>query len=165
MTSFVIERGREPTLRAPTNLTWRPTAALATPIPPWRLGFETGGYSNTAFSIRALYDYDYDGDGAPEAIVERAEWAPQNSGSGSVHHTIFTVRDGAVHEYAPSHEFTHVTLVTDADNDGRPDLLLPSPWHIETVCGVPRASHDGPPLLAHALPDGRFSTTDDVARA
>jgi hypothetical protein len=156
-TSFSLVQGRHQAVHAPAFLTWRPTAAPATPIPPLRLGVESRGMSNSTFWIRALYDDD--GDGTPEVLVEHDE------GSRETSREMFTVRGGLVRTYTPSHALPPFDDVTDADHDGRPDFVLRSPWHLASHCEVSNTRHVGPPVLAHALPDGSFSTSDEVARA
>lgn len=158
-TTFV--RGDEPSLQANATLTWRPETAGAARPTAHRLAFEIREFSTDGFNLAGLYDYD--GDGTPEVIVAHTRW--EEEGRDGVAHTVFTVRDGAVREYAPAHAFDRVEGVVDADHDGRPDLVLPSPWRVEDTCGLDGIEHLGPLRLAHALPDGQFSTSDTVSRA
>jgi hypothetical protein len=55
--------------------------------------------------------------------------------------------------------------VHDVDSDGRPDLLLSSPWGFVDSCGQPGIEHPGPSPAARALPGGRFSLDDAATRA
>jgi hypothetical protein len=158
-TTFV--RGDEPSLHTNATLAWRSVTAGAASPTAHRLNFETREFSTDGFNLAGLYDYD--NDGTPEVIVAHVEWVEE--GRDGIAHTVFTVRDGAVREYAPAHAFEHIEDVIDADHDGRPDLVLPSPWRVEDTCGMDGIEHFGPRRLAHALPDGQFSTTDTVSRA
>lgn len=149
------------TLEARAELVWRPAAGPApTPLrPPFEL-------SATAFtqewaSLAATSDYD--GDGTPEVVVRRSAW--EHEGGGSERLAVYTTRDGRVQPYAPAAAFGEAREAVDADRDGRADLVLPSPWTVTDVCGLEGIEHPGPTVLAHALPDGTFSTTDAVARA
>jgi len=106
--------------------------------------------------------FDWDGDGVSEAAVRFQVSEHEGDGASAVR--LFRVRGGAVVPYAPAAPVGPIAGVRDVDGDGRPDLLLPSPWHVVEHCGPGDNEIAGPDLLAHALPDGTFSTDDAVAR-
>nr|MBK7067218.1 VCBS repeat-containing protein [Deltaproteobacteria bacterium] len=156
---FRVERGDQEGLLATGLLTWRPNAGRASA--GVRIGFRTDG--NSGDETMLVPAADYDNDGTPEVIVHRRE---RDSEAGG-HHTrrVFTARGGTLEPYSPAARFLAVDGVVDADRDGRPDLVLESPWGASSRCGYMGETHHGPALLAHALPDGTFSTRDDVTRA
>ncbi|MBK8694443.1 MAG: VCBS repeat-containing protein [Deltaproteobacteria bacterium] len=156
---FRVERGDQEGLLATGLLTWRPNAGRASA--GVRIGFRTDG--NSGDETMLVPAADYDNDGTPEVIVHRRE---RDSEAGG-HHTrrVFTARAGTLEPYSPAARFLAVDGVVDADRDGRPDLVLESPWGASSRCGYMGETHHGPALLAHALPDGTFSTRDDVTRA
>ncbi len=119
------------------------------------------GYTGETVSVERVADWD--GDGRPEAAVRFSTWAHEEGGSTRL--ALFTVHDGAVVPYAPADRFATAIGLADADRDGRMDLVLRSPWFFTDGCGMDGIQHEGPTALAHALPDGTFSATDDVARA
>lgn len=122
--------------------------------------------SGTAVSLTTFSDggvqaeeFDFDGDGEEELIL--VEGAP----------TIWTSQGGKVSPYSPSKGLSFVRLV-DADGDKRPDLLLANPYDASADllrCG----KWGGHPvlgffvetsLIAHALPDGTFTTDDALTQ-
>ncbi|MDO9016453.1 MAG: hypothetical protein Q8S73_17275 [Deltaproteobacteria bacterium] len=156
---FRVDRGDQEAVRSTAVLSWRPLVGPATA--GVRFELSATGYSRETTALVPAADYD--GDGVPEVIVHRVEGAFEGGASSS--HTVYTVRAGAVERYAPASRFTTIDRVVDADRDGRPDLVLPSPWLAVSECGYMGEDHPGPALLAHSLPDGTFSTADGVARA
>ncbi len=155
-----VPRSDDEEVRVFGALTWRPTVGPARA--GQRLTFLLqGNYHVVRFSL--LPGADYDGDGTPEVIL-RGEDRESEAGAHRTF-TIQTLRAGEVQPYAPASGLENVEGVVDADRDGRPDLLLPSPWHRDGICGYMGSSIDGPTRLAHSLPDGTFSTADEVARA
>lgn len=140
-------------------LSWRPRTGASAPGRPEE--FAANSYSQNSLALVA--DHDYDGDGTPELIVHRWQWVEE--GGSSSGYDVYTVRAGAIVPYAPAAAFDRIDAIADPDGDGRPDLVLPSPWSVTAPCGYMGEDHLGPSLLAHARPDGTFSTTDDVARA
>lgn len=120
-----------------------------------------GAFATESVSLRAIFDWD--GDGSPEVAVRVASW--EHEGESAARLEIYTLRGGAVTRFAPAALFTDLADLADADGDGRPDFVLPTRWSFTDGCGMNGVRHDGPTMLAHALPDGSFSTTDDVARA
>jgi len=111
-------------------------------------------------SVSAVFDWD--GDGTVEAVVHQNEWQHEADGSGAVR--ILRARNGALVPYAPAAAFAPIQGVRDIDDDGRPDLLLPSPWHTIESCGPGPREVLGVERVAHALPDGTFTEADAVAR-
>ncbi len=115
--------------------------------------------------------FDYDADGVPEVGVFQTSW----------HHTmppqvvlgVWTVEQGRVVPYGPADGLSAVG-VADVDNDGRPDLLLDSrreflgpggcSYSGDLSCMAESHSSLQPDGVAHALPNGSFSTKDAIAR-
>lgn len=155
---FLLEG--EPHITADTALTWAPAAG-----PPASLATSL---VSEQFPLSSTYPgleraFDWDGDGAPEVVLRVARYVFEAPEPDTV--TLYTARGGVVRPYAPAQGFERILAVEDVDADGRPDLILPSPWRHCDRCGMMGVWHDGPTLAAHALPDGTFSTRDDVARA
>lgn len=141
-------------------LTWQPAPG------PSRAGERLtlerrGDYGSVSYALVPAADYD--GDGTPEVILRRDEWDDE-SGTDRAY-KVYTLRGGEVRPYAPTSELWDIGGVVDADRDGRPDLVRASPWRRSGACGYMGSTFEGPGLLAHSLPDGTFSTTDEVARA
>ncbi len=157
--SFTVARGDEPSITMRAEVVWRPTTGAA--ARPAQFTMRSNSYAWEMMSIAATGDYD--GDGVPEVFVRTD--SDEMEGAGSLAIKLYTARDGAARPYANAERFEHVVEVTDADRDGRDDLVLPSPWTITDSCGLEGITHNGPRVLAHALADGTFSTTDDIARA
>lgn len=115
--------------------------------------------------------YDYDSDGVPEVGVYQTSW----------HHSlpphlvlgVWTVKQGRIQPYAPAAALSAVG-VTDVDGDDRPDLLLDSrdeflgpggcSYTGDLSCMAESHSSLEPDGVAHALPNGSFSTKDAVAQ-
>lgn len=106
--------------------------------------------------------FDWDGDGVSELVIplDSAYMGPRR---------ILTSRGGEVREYP-----VPVTprLLKDVDGDGHMDLLYTAPfdgtvsmWEDHDVGTIDGPDSGGFWLVAHALPDGRFSLDDAVARA
>lgn len=110
------------------------------------------------------WTWDYDHDGVPELYVESNEEGDEGHRAQLLE--LLTYRGGAVAPYPPAVGFRAVGA-TDADGDGAPDLLLLSGYG-ETLegCGAGFPySFPEPRFLAHARPDGAFSTDDAQAKA
>lgn len=157
--TFTVARGDEPSITLRAEVVWRPTTGAA--ARPAQFTLRSNSYAWETLSIAATGDYD--GDGVPEVFVRTD--GDEMEGAGSLTIKLYTARDGQARPYANAERFERIVEVTDADRDGRDDLVLPSPWTITDSCGLEGITHDGPRVLAHALADGTFSTTDDVARA
>ncbi len=126
------------------------------------LEFPLGGHPSLWF--------DYDGDGQKE--VGMYEVTTHHSRGPEVQLSVWTLRGSSVQRYQPARPFNAVG-VTDADEDGRPDLLLdsrdsdlcPDGKPLTDTCPPTYHSSLHPDQLAHSLPDGRFSTSDSVAKS
>jgi hypothetical protein len=147
-------------IAATESLVWRPSGAARAPTPR-TFPLEANWHSSRWSALEAVYDYD--GDGLPEVIVRHDGWAFESHADRT--RAVYTVADGTVRVYAPAADFRQVDGLVDADRDGRPDLVLPSPWQVTDDCGLAGIDHPGPSRLAHARADGRFATDDDAARA
>lgn len=149
-----------PHVTADTTLTWTPTTgaavSLATPLVAEQLPT-----SSTYPTLEGVYDWD--GDGVHEVVLRVERRVEEAAEPDTV--TVYTVRDGVVRPYAPAQSDEAIVSVEDVDRDGRPDLILASPWRTFEPCGHVGTWRHGPTLAAHALPDGTFSTRDEVARA
>lgn len=105
--------------------------------------------------------FDYDGDGSTEVVTARVE--SNNRTSPIVSLAIRTMRAGRVERYEPAGGVPAFSGLVDFDRDGRPDLyqLFCTPFE-QRSSGV---TLYGPRCLAHARPDGTFSTDDAVAQS
>lgn len=152
--------GGEPTVSTTFALTWAPTAgpeaSLRTPL----VG-ESRGRDGVLPIIESAFDWD--DDGAPEVAVREDRWRTEAWAERPLH--VFTVRDGAARPFALASAPAPCQAVADADADGRPDLVLRSPWRAMASAGQERPPADGPTLLLHSLRGGAFTPRDDVARA
>ena len=121
----------------------------------------TGVDVSGAKSLKTILVSDYDGDGIPELYVRTDEEGV--TGGHEAESWILTARDGAIREYAPAKGFGTIGTPIDDDDDGRDDLpvSLGVDW-LEPQC-MRKADPHPADFLAHALPDGKFSTTDAVA--
>jgi hypothetical protein len=134
-------------------------------------GRARGSMAMPAFSYRQFEHrwatlgavFDWDGDGAAEAVVRLHRWVHEDDGGGEVR--VVTARGGAVTPYAPAAGFDGVAGVEDVDGDGRPDLVLRSPWHVVESCGPGPHVVEGPARFARSLPDGSFHADDPAVRA
>ena len=152
--------GEEPVTTAPVALVWAPTRGAAVT--------RAGAYTAEAHAMAGEqptieHVFDWDGDGAPEVAVRNTQWEHEASPESPI--ALYTARGGAVAPYAPARAFEHIEAVRDVDGDGRPDLLVASPWTFVDNCGLDGIPHPGPSLVAHAQADGTFSLRSDVARA
>lgn len=120
------------------------------------------GDTRSAVASPTLYDYDHDGE--QEVVLPLT--TDYHEGPSWEAGRVWSLREGGVFLYERARDFK-VADVTDADHDGRPDLVLYGPY-LETseTCGAGfEVSVTGPKLLAHALADGGFSVNDGVAQA
>ena len=105
--------------------------------------------------------FDFDGDGEPELFVGIHGIWSNATGLELAESALYTFHGGAVVPYPPAARFG-IWKLEDRDHDGRPDLLTSSPYARSRGGSTPVFS---PTLVAHSLPDGTFSTTDEVAAA
>lgn len=106
--------------------------------------------------------FDYDRDGRPEVAVFDTTYAHESDGENSGR--LYTYDGRTVRPYGPAEGLAFERL-EDIDHDGRPDLILPSPWTFSDNCGLNGVEHRGPTLAAHSLADGRFARDDAMAAA
>jgi len=127
------------------------------PWSPSGTGIDVSG----AKSLTTMLVSDYDGDGIPELYVRTDEEGVE--GGHDTESWVLTLRDGAIREYAPAKGFGTIDTPVDDDDDGLVDLPVSLGVHwIERQCMRKPELHPAS-FLAHALPDGKFSTTDAVA--
>lgn len=124
------------------------------------------GTSSFVHSIehRDVGVFDWDGDGRGE-LYFREEHSQHENGNAVARLDrawTFAARGAEVREYAP--EAARATAIRDVDSDGRPDLLLRSPWVDVGPCGIDDVDYPGPRLLLHSRPDGTFSADDEGAQ-
>lgn len=98
--------------------------------------------------------YDFDGDGEEEAILTEHS---TSLGRQERTVTIWTFKAGRIAPYAPAWQRI-AEAARDVDGDGRPDLLYRPYWGEKGNGGAELA-------LAHALPNGTFSTSDAAVAA
>jgi len=144
---------------------WRATWRLVYVAPDGRLVAAPGaahaaeGSVGEERSVDPLVAYDHDGDGVSEVLLRERYDAYSETHERS--HAFFSFRGGAVVAFAAPLE--RIESVTDADGDGRPDLVLRSSYELSSPCGYMGALYPGPAELAHARPDGTFALDDAVA--
>ncbi len=120
-----------------------------------------GGGQPTTEELVAILDYD--GDGSSEAITV-SQRSTDAAGNLRQDVRIWSARGGKVVPYPPAAGLRLVGLV-DQDQDGRPDPVVdPHDATVGSAFGW-QEGHLPWTLLAHALPDGRFSLDDRVARS
>ncbi len=105
---------------------------------------------------------DLDDDRAPELVVsETVEDHSARRARTAIE--VYTASQGAVRVYEPTRAMV-LLGADDVDDDGRVDFFVPSPyvWTEGAECGLGLV-HEPLTLLAHALPNGGFSTRDEVA--
>jgi hypothetical protein len=130
--------------------------------------YDVLGYARAS---RILAVFDYDGDGAPEAVVQddgESFFASCSQTPGDTR--VFTARPSgrggpsAIAEYPVRRAFDGVE---DFDGDGRPDLVDSSYFLVTRpdggLCGT--VDVHGPSVLLHSLRDGTFSIDDEISRA
>ncbi len=116
-------------------------------------------FNDSQTDVQILYQYDYDGDGRDELLVRTSSW--QNGGGSNATMEVLRASPRGIEPYPIGF---HVTNAVDADHDGRPDLLDEDYFHAVAPCGLDGVDLYGPPLLVHALADGKFSMSDEVSR-
>jgi hypothetical protein len=104
--------------------------------------------------------FDYDGDSIPELLLPVVTSAHANSGSRKLQ--VWHFARGKVARY-PGTESLPVVFATDADADGRPDLVLDPVDAFDDQNYTHSSYSSAEWKLAHSLKDGSFSQTDVVA--
>lgn len=110
------------------------------------------------------WTYDYDHDGVPELYVQAHEEGEEG------HHALLlellSYRGGAVERYPATSKLV-AAGTSDVDGDGRPDLLLLAGYGdtLESCGSGFPFDFPEPRFVAHARPDGTFSTDDAEAKA
>lgn len=105
--------------------------------------------------------HDYDGDGRVEVSLRTSEM----DGADTVleHEVLFTASAEGVRP-VPLPEGVTIDGWTDADGDGRPDIVTGSPFRVHD-CHTRDSGWGVPELIVHAGPGLAFSADDEVARA
>lgn len=117
-------------------------------------------------TMNVLGHHDWDDDGYEELAIAVSEAGPED---GSVHDAVWRFDGTALSPYVPAAAFAAgLTRAEDVDGDTRLDLVSVLPLGRL----VTSWSADGGDVLEgdvltlwHALPDGTFTRTDEVARA
>jgi hypothetical protein len=110
--------------------------------------------------------FDYDGDGEAEVILHARDLAEGPDDDEPA--VVFTFHAGKVTPYGDLAHRGIFGSPIDADHDGRPDFLTHAGIDLaaskETCGNRACAPRYAPSFLVHSLPDGTFSTVDEVAR-
>lgn len=121
------------------------------------------GYGGMFTMATASLASDYDGDGAPELYVNVYEEGVE--GGHAEEGSLYTSARGTVKAYPPAAPLMDLGAPKDVDGDGRLDLPTSAGIRIEgPVECQGKSDWDAAAFIAHALPDGRFSTNDAVAK-
>ncbi len=123
--------------------------------------FTASGFYRIRFQT-SVFDYDADGLEEFAVIVSR----PVHTDVGTQDGSVWTAQRTGVAVYAPASKIQFSEL-TDADEDGRPDLAFTAPFSGFDVAWFEGTNNElgrEPPFVAHALPNGLFSLDDTVAR-
>jgi hypothetical protein len=112
-------------------------------------------------SSKVFSQIDLDGDGRDELVIVNKAFYNGGGGDASVD-VLQSTGGAALRPYPVGFPFDDVT---DADGDGRPDLVNTAYFHVANPCmGLYETYRSGVPLLVHSLPDGKFTMSDDVSR-
>ncbi|MGZ6068699.1 MAG: FG-GAP repeat domain-containing protein [Polyangiales bacterium] len=113
-------------------------------------------------SVLEISQYDYDGDGRDELLVRTT--SNDEKGHRSLDRMeVLRAGTKGVEPYPVPFDYTDMT---DADGDGRPDLVDIGFFTTRAECGFEKIWFmHGPPLLIHTLPNHTFSMADETARA
>jgi hypothetical protein len=121
------------------------------------------GYGADFTTATASLASDYDADGIPELYVHTYEGGVE--GGHSEESFLYTRLRGAVTIYPPAGSLADIGAPKDVDGDGRLDLPTSAGIRIDgPVECQGKSDWDAAVFIAHALPDGRFSTNDAVAK-
>jgi hypothetical protein len=155
-----VDAGEDPTVAASVSLVWVPAAGK--PVVSANLyEAHSGNWSLSQPSVVKVFDWD--GDGTPEVVVRESRWSEGGSPSNF---RVYALRDGAVVRFEPASGLGEIIGVRDVEGDGRPDVVIASPWMVTNRCSYDGSlAVPGPSLVAHSLRDGSFSKRDEVARA
>ena len=106
--------------------------------------------------------FDFDGDGEDELIIQGSDQT--HEGPKDPIGQIVTFKSGQVALYTQVGPYPFFRT-TDADADGRPDLVTYGPYRsrIPARCNGQASVAQGPALLLHSKPDGTFSINDPTA--
>lgn len=142
-----------------------PSSALGA-VPPRDIGLFVEYAPQIDRWVDLLGAFDYDGDGNLEVLLALGD--AESGESPRVTRHLVTLVPRALRAYPYSPPLGDDSRMEDVDGDGRPDLLTRGGYEGSTIttCG---GADDDPAVPAmfvqHALPDGRFSASDAVARA
>lgn len=109
-------------------------------------------------SVEGLFDYD--GDGVSEIALTTSHHYGDEDRTETT--KMYSLKNGEIVEYKAAP--LPFMAMRDVDGDGRPDLLIKSPFVAEIQCSYDGETAAGPTLVAHSLPNGEFSTRDEVAK-
>ncbi len=134
--------------------------------------------SGSGVGFRWARTFDFDGDGVRELLVGVEHGGA--TGTTAETSSAWTYREGAIVPYEPpradggplrrdagAFALPNFADTDDVDHDGRPDLLTRGGYEESATvrAGGPKLVMLVPPLFVlHALPDGSFTTSDDVAK-
>jgi hypothetical protein len=104
--------------------------------------------------------FDYDGDGRQELFVRTSHWE-NGGGLEPERYEVLRATENGVEPYPVGFRYTGSI---DADEDGRPDLIDADYYGVELPCGLAGIWIQGPPLLVHSLPGGKFTMSDETSR-
>ncbi len=105
--------------------------------------------------------FDFDNDGVPELIATIVKDVKTFAPASRI---FVTMKKGAIAPYPTGGSFL-VDGAIDADRDGHPDLRVSYDLGKRTVCAPTDEGRITVDLVAHTLPDGKFSVNDAVAQA
>ena len=129
-----------------------------------KLKISESGFVSSRFTARpdeVPLAFDYDSDGLPEAVFLHGRTVGGSGGTVVTSGSVWTVSRGRIGPYPGVPQ--GVLGTTDADCDGRPDLLYEGPFFWGPCASPMGCSQYAPKLLAHSLADGTFSVDDGVA--
>lgn len=109
--------------------------------------------------------FDWSGDGRAELFFHQSHEQEENQNSvdrASRWWTFAATGSASPREFARA--ASNAANIADYDRDGRPDILLRSPWVVVGPCGLSDVDNIGPRPLLHSVTDGRF-VEDDVSHA
>ncbi len=128
-----------------------------------------GSFGNLSFDRQILFDFD--GDGIAELALCLSAGGGNLDDEYQWECKVLAWKNGRIQPYDGIPAGALLRDIEDVDTDGRPDLLSMGPFEApceipkkNTLCVEPRIV--GPSgFLYHALPDGKFTPTDEAAKA